>query len=374
MKANLKHYRPVTILIVLLLFAAGAGASHDQEARKTLTREFAADRNTQLEMSNRYGKIEIKTWDKPLVKMTSTVIVKASSKSKAEDRLNQIQTDMAKSGNNIRAVTTIAENNSSWWSGWWGGGSGTTMEINYEVYMPADVPSIIENKYGNIYLQDLSGKTSLNLKYGNLYAGDINNDFLLEIGYGKATVGETKNLSGTLSYSDYIGKKAGMVILTTKYSKVQLDEMAGITANSKYDTYKLGTAGSVTMTGSYDDVSFTSLQKGKFTAKYTNLSLGSVGQSLEADIDYGSLQVENLKAGFTNMKVNTDYAPVKIRGAVPCRVEISGKYFDADLGQDFIVKDKVSEGSSKRISGYKMSQRAAATITIETRYGDVTIK
>lgn len=378
MKRNLRLYRYLTAVAVftfaIVQVQAGSHALSDQESRRTVVKEFATDRNSQLEISNRYGKIDIKTWDKALVRITATVIVKASTKSKADERLNGIKTDISKTGSNIRAVTSIEEGSTSWWSGWWGSNNSASMEINYDVSMPAELAVILENKYGNIYLPDLAGKTTINLKYGNMYAGDLASDLLMDIAYGKATMGGTKSLSGALSYSDYISKKSGVVILTTKYSKVQIDELSGMTASSKYDTYKIGTADNVTVTGSYGDISLSGLKKGKFSVRYTNLNIGSLGQSLTADINYGSLQVDNLRAGFSDMTVSTGYAPVKIKGAVPCRVDISGKYFDADLGQDFIVKNKINESSSKQISGYKMSERATAQISINTRYGDVTIK
>jgi len=367
-------FKKLCVLTIMIFVAFTSQASFDGEARKTLTKEFSCDKMTRLEVSNRYGKIEVTTWDKPQIRITATVIVKAGSKAKADDRLAEISTDISKTGNNITAVTKIAESGTNWWSGWWGNNKNVSTEINYQINMPAYLEAILENKYGNIYLPDLSAKTSINLKYGNLYSGNLDNDLLIDLAYGKANVGNTKNLSGELSYSDYTGRDARVVLLTSKYSKVQLEKITSITTSSKYDTYKVGEAGNITMTGAYDDITVGMLQNAVFTVKYTNLDVGSVSQSLTADIDYGSLDVSNLKAGFSGMVITTNYAPVKIYGAVPCKVDISGKYFDADLGKDFIFKNKVSEGSIKRISGYKMSEKTSATIRIESRYGNVTLK
>jgi hypothetical protein len=373
---KISHFKSllITFVFIAIQFTTLTGKSLDFELKKNFMKEFTSDRSTVLELSNRYGKIDIKTWDKSSVKIDVTVIIKASSKSKAEDKMEQISINLAKNGSNIVGVTEIGNKEKSWWSGWTDFGNNTKMEINYEVFMPADMTSIIENKYGNVYLPDLKGKTSINLKYGNLQARDISNDLLMDISYGKATVGIVKNLSGTLSYSDYRGTAAGVVILTTKYSKVNLDNVSTLTASSKYDGYKLGSAGTVTLTGSYDDVQIQSVNTATLTTKYTGIDIASLSNTLTAEIGYGSLKIENLKTTLKNITVNSSYAPIKIYGTVPAKVDISGKYFDADLGSDFISKSNVKDGSSKTIKGFKISEKASAEIKIKTSYGDVTIR
>lgn len=370
---------PYNFIFNMLIFlgvsaTAFAAVDGDVEVKKAYNKQFSADKNTVVELSNRYGKININTWDKSEVKIDVTVIVKAGSKSKAEDKLNEISVGINKNGNNIVAVTEISSSNSSWWSGWWNGSNNVKIEINYEIFMPADLHSIIENKYGNIYLPNLKGKTSINLKYGNLQARDITNDLLMDIAYGKATVGEVNNLSGNLSYSDYRGTSAGVVILTTKYSKVHLDNAKTFTSSSKYDSYRLGTVNTLTLTGAYDDIQIGSMGTGTLNTKYSGIDISSLSSVLTSDISYGSLTIENLKTSFKSITVNTSYAPVKIYGVVPAKVEVEGKYFDADLGADFIQKHKVSEGSSKVIKGYKISDKTGAVINITSKYGDVIIR
>lgn len=373
---KISHFKSllITFVFIAIHFTTLTGKSLDFELKKNFMKEFTSDKSTVLELSNRYGKIDIKTWEKSSVKIDVTVIIKASSKSKAEDKMEQISINLAKNGSNIVGVTEIGNKEKSWWSGWTDFGNNTKMEINYEVFMPSDMTSIIENKYGNVYLPELKGKTSINLKYGNLQARDISNDLLMDISYGKATVGIVKNLSGTLSYSDYRGTAAGVVILTTKYSKVNLDNVSTLTASSKYDGYKLGSAGTVTLTGSYDDVQIQSVNTATLTTKYTGIDIASLSNTLTAEIGYGSLKIENLKTTLKNITVNSSYAPIKIYGTVPAKVDISGKYFDADLGSDFISKSNVKDGSSKTIKGFKISEKASAEIKIKTSYGDVTIR
>ncbi|MGB4960472.1 MAG: hypothetical protein WBO36_13415, partial [Saprospiraceae bacterium] len=277
-------------------------------------------------------------------------------------------------GNTVIGNTDISSTNTSWWTGWWNSSENVKMEIDYTIHMPADLHTIIENKYGNIYLPDLTGKTSINLKYGNLQAQDIANDLLMDLAYGKATVGSVKNLSGTFAYSDYRGTDGGNTVLTTKYSKVYLDNAKSVTASSKYDSYKLMNINSLTITGSYDDINIGTVATVNLTTKYTGIVINSLSSALTAEVSYGSLMIENLKTSFKKMIVNTSYAPVKIYGSVPATVEVEGKYFDAQLGADFVSKHKEVNGSNKSYKGYKGSDKTGASIIISSRYGDVIIK
>ena len=363
------------IMMSLNISALESITSLDYELKKSYSKEFPVTHNSTVELSNKYGKIDIKTWNKPSVKVDVMVIVKASDKGNAEDKMSEIAITINKVGENVVCVTDFNSSQKSWWNSLWDFGDNIKIEINYSVYMPADQRSIIENKYGNINLPDLKAKTSINLKYGNLQAQNIDGDLLMDLSYGKATITSIKNLSATMAYSDLRCTSGGNnAIITSKYSKIYIDQVKSLTTTSKYDDYNIGNANLFTMSGSYNDVKIGTLSVGTFSIKYTGLDINSVSSTLTADVSYGSLTVQNLKTSFKNMTINTSYAPIKVYGTVPCKVEVSGKYFDANLGSDFILQQKHIDNNSKTFKGYKGSDRTGASINVVSKYGDVVIK
>jgi hypothetical protein len=371
---NIKLYFIIGILSCSFSLIADP-ANLDHELKKVYSNEYSIDKSGIVELKNRYGKIDVKTWAKPSVKVEVTVIVKANNKSNAESKLKEIAISIVKKGTNVVATTEIESTNQSWWNSWWNASDNIKIEINYVVFMPSDQRSVIENKYGNIHLPDLNAKTIVNLKYGNLQAQNITDDLIMELSYGKATLGKVKNMTSTIAYSDIRCTSVEYnTILTTKYSKIYIDDSKTITASSKYDNYKIGNATTMTMTGAYNDITLGSIGSGTFTLKYTGMEINTLGSALTADVSYGSVTIQNLKTSFKKLVVNTSYAPIKVYGTVPCKVDISGKYFDANLGSDFISNNRVVDGSSKVIQGYKGSDRTNAFITITSKYGDVVIK
>jgi hypothetical protein len=346
----------------------------DHELKKYYTKEYTVNDGDKVSINNRYGKIEVKTWAKQSVKIDVHVIVKASTKSKAEEKHEEIKIYMDKTGNKVSGRTEIESSNQSWWSSWWNNDTNVKLEINYTVFMPDDLDSFLENKYGNIYLPDLKAKTNIVLKYGNLQASNMNDDCILELGYGKATFGTLKNLTATIAYSDITCTSGDAMVITSKYSKVQADQLKKLISTSKYDTYKVRTLEQLTMTGAYNDIEIGSVYNATVTLKYTGLDIDNLGGSMTADLSYGSMTIQALKNSFKKMVVSSSYAPVKIYGSVPSKIDISGKYFDASLGSDFTATKRDVDGSSKFIQGYKGSERTGASITISTSYGDVMIK
>ena len=321
-----------------------------------------------------YGKITLKTWDRSFVHIDALVTVKSNSKSKAQEKLDEIAIILKQAGNNISAVTEISSASSSWWSSWWNNSNNVDIEINYTIQLPENLRINLENKYGNIYLPDYKGKTSIILKYGNLEGRNIDNDLLLELSYGKATMGSVTNIVGDIAYSDYRGIHSNTVKITSKYSKIILDDVKTMTSSSKYDHYKLGDVASLTMTGAYDDLQISSLTSGTVNVKYSGVEISSLSNILNMDISYGSLVISNLKTSFKSMNISTSYAPIKLQGMVASKVVIDGKYCDVNTGADFIQKTKSSEGSSISLVGYKISERTSAQINITSKYGDVILK
>ena len=375
---TLKKYPFKTIFLVffsLCWFGVFAiTVTEKVELNKRVTKEFASNISTTLDVSNVYGKVTLKTWDKSSVHIDALVTVKANSKSVAQDKLDEISIILKQSGNSISALTEIESTNSSWWSSWWNGSSNVNIEISYTIQLPENLRINLENKYGNIYLPDYKGKTSIILKYGNLEGKNIENDLMLDLSYGKATMGSVNNIVGDIAYSDYRGVHSNSVKITSKYSKVLLDDIKSMTATSKYDQYKLGEVGVLTMTGAYDDLEVSSLSSGTVNVKYSGVEILSLSNSLNVDISYGSLVVSNLKTSFKNMNINTSYAPIKLHGMVAAKVVVDGKYCDVNTGADFIQKTRSSQGSSISLIGYKISERTNAQINITSKYGDVMMK
>jgi len=347
-------------------------ASSNIELKKEIVKEFPIATNTRLECTNSFGKIQLVNWNKNAVKITATIISRASKESVAKQKLEDINVNITSSDLLVKAITNISTSSSSSWFSW--GNSQAEFEINYVIFLPSYMNATLNNKYGNIYIPDHQGEVNIGLKYGRLEGGSIQNNLTLDLAYGKASVGNVHNLTSNLAYSDFRGANANIVNIQSKYSKIYLDNTIKMTTNCKYDQYNIGDVNLLNMTGAYDDVKIKNLVSANITTKYTSLIFEHLSKDLALDISYGSVRIEDICQGFDQVVINTRYAPIKIFNTGASEVLISGKYFDANTGENFIKKYSDKQNNSTTVKGFKHSERTKSKITIQSSYGDVLIK
>lgn len=85
-----------------------------QEFTKTVKKEFPINATGTVDLSNKYGKVDVHTWERDRVKIDVTIVVDARSESTAQEVFNRIQIDFSNDDSFVKAETSI-ETNKSWW-------------------------------------------------------------------------------------------------------------------------------------------------------------------------------------------------------------------------------------------------------------------
>ena len=98
-----------------------------QEFTKTIKKEFSLNANGTVNLVNKYGKIDVKTWDKSRAKIEVTIVVKAGSESHAQVVFERIRIDFSNDDSFVKAETIIESNKSSWFD--WGSSDRTEFQI-----------------------------------------------------------------------------------------------------------------------------------------------------------------------------------------------------------------------------------------------------
>ena len=119
--------------VVLSLVAGAVFAAPAQDFEKKIVDQFAIASDGEVEIINRYGKVELETWDENEVKIEVTIIVEAKSQGKADEVFERIKVNFSNTSSLVRASTDIASG--SKWDKWFGS-SSNKFEINYHVWVP----------------------------------------------------------------------------------------------------------------------------------------------------------------------------------------------------------------------------------------------
>jgi hypothetical protein len=331
-----------------------------QEVTKDFHKEFKAATGTTLNINNRYGHVDIQSWDRDQIVIDVKVTIQLSDRTRAEKLLSYIDVQFSEGENLVSAKTLIDEKFN--FSGW--GGMSRKFSIDYTVKMPAGNNLTLTNRYGDTDITTLNGLINIDIRYGNLTAGKLTRGNekpinKLKIAYGKATIDEAGWLDLYCRYThDVVITKCQAILLDSQYSGVQVSETSSVVGESRYDKIKI------------EKVKNLVLQSG-----YSAVNVGVLDKKLDFEGSYSSLSAESIPAGFESVNVDVRYMEVKLGFAESASYNLDAhtSYAGIKFREDKFKNIKhIVENSSTTLQGIAGSESApTATVKISASYGQV---
>ncbi len=280
---------------------------------KTVLKEYKVNENCDVQLSNKYGNINIISWDKDSVKIIINLNVETKSQGKTDKIFSYIDFDFTNTEYYIIAKTCFKENTGTFWNDVSDMAnvifsSGNNVEIEYEVYMPAKANLKIDNKFGNIYTTDLSGNIDILLSNGDFKANNLSGKVKIDLKFGNCVVNKLSSAKLLLGYSELELRNCGNADINSKSSKISIDKIDELKiTDSKRDKYYLD---------------FVKVLNGNSTFSYIYLT--RLCDELTFAMKYGGLSVESLANTFKIMDVNADYTDVTVslNKSLTCNVDV----------------------------------------------------
>ena len=145
-----------SILLVLLLPIFGFTADNPKEKYEkstTIKKEFKVNADALLKIKNKYGNVDIISWDKNTISIEVVITVNGSDENDVEKRLKDIYVEFDATSSEVSAKTIIEKSSSNW--SWWGRNKRLNYKINYTVKMPITNNLDLEKTFGNPFLNSL---------------------------------------------------------------------------------------------------------------------------------------------------------------------------------------------------------------------------
>lgn len=349
-------------------------ATGTQEFTRTITKDFPISATGKVSLANKYGRVEVRTWNRNRVKIEVNIIVKAKSESAADDLFDRIDIDFTNSSNFVSAETRIEPEKSSWFD--WSFSSDAEFQINYEVFLPGSVDLSLRNKYGDAFVEPIAGKVELEIKYGNIRLERLDNTLDLTLGYGSGTVVSARNVNADLGYAKLNIDDADDVSLVSKYSKVTIDNAWLVSGESKYDDIVLGKIRKMNLQAKYGNVEIREAKELNASAKYTDFKVEKLVEGGVFELQYGGLKVERLARGFSMLELKGKYADFKINvepGSsylLDAETNYAGIAYPAGLQLTY-EKDR---GGSQSVKGHVGTSGARSVIKANLDYGGLKVR
>ncbi len=347
-------------LLILAVFGLMVNAVQAQEVTKEFRKEYSADKNTIVEINNKYGNVVISNWDNDKVEIYVKVTIELPDRSRAEKLINLIDVEFLESENRVSARTVIDQKFT--FSGW--GIPGRKFSINYAVKMPYYCNLELINRYGNTDIDEIRGYINLDIKYGNLTITRLTRDDekplnKISLSYGKGLVKEAGWLDIYLRYASLFElPTTRALLLDSRYSKIKADQISSYVGVSKYDNIQIGKINNLV------------LETG-----YTTLNVEYLEKKLQVYGSYGSVSINYVPQNFQSIDIDTRYTGVRIGIDKDANYKLKGhtSYSSIKFNEDnFVVRKRIIDNNSSEIEGIVGDEKLAqATINISSSYGSV---
>ncbi len=341
-----------SLLIALACFAFIGTSAAKEKAQKEFNESWAVGSVESLSISNKYGEIKINNEGGNDVTIDVLVTVEAGTQSKATKMIELIDVKFSKSGGMVKAVTEINKNFKS----------AGDFSIDYTVNIPSDKNLVINNKFGNLFVNELTAKGEFNIKYGHMTAnsivGSTTNDIIVNLDYGKLHIEE---LSGAM--------------VNSKYSKFLMGEVGDLQLNSKYSTYNIEELDNINVQSKYDNFSVEEVGSFKASTQYTSVKIEELSDQFISENGYGAIKIEEISDEFKLIKISNSYGGISlgIDSEASYEVDASCDYCNIVYDSERFSGDRFDKNHSKSIKG-TIGSGGSAKVIVKSRYGSIKLK
>lgn len=357
------HFRPILIAVLcialcpLLTLANTNPFKGKITKEKTVKKEFTVAENALLKVSNKYGNLNISSWNENRILIEVHIQTNGNNEEKVQNKLDEISIAFDASTSSVSAKTVFGEEKSSW--GWnWGKHNDVNMQINYTIKLPVKNSINLINDYGNIVLDRIDGHAKINCDYGRLDLGELrgrNNDLTFDY-TSKSKIGYMHSGEIRADYSEIHIEKAGNLNITADYTNVRIDEMENLQYNGDYGNLDVGAAQQVDGNGDY-----------------VSIALGTISGNIDINTDYGAIAIADLTADPKTVTMRTNYTGVKIgyQEGYHFNFDITTRYAGVSGKDAFEFTHTSENGNAKEYRGYHGSNATENHVRLHSDYGGI---
>lgn len=361
------------LLSLLLLVSFGVQAEGEAgEVVRNFTKTFDVSPSTLVFINAFDTELDLDTWDGNTVEVSIRLVIHAKDKAEAELFADQAAPTLTMGGdqitisNQICARKTVVNNGVT--KIWFQDGNGKITIEDYHYSMTIKMPKVnplqLKSHYSALSIEDLAGKVDLNLMDCDLRAGDMTGGGKIKARYGESACGDLTSITsfelfeeefscgqmGNPSlysrYSDIRCGKADRIDLKSFDDDIYLEQVNVLRGKASYSKLQLKSGEELDLELFETDIDGEDWSRVDLEAKYSKIELHHVGEldvedfenkydiqrvgSLEADTKYSKFEIGQL-----TQELDFDGFDAKIEveqlDATVTVLRVKGKYLDVEL-------------------------------------------
>ncbi|MEP5612679.1 MAG: hypothetical protein ABJP45_10545 [Cyclobacteriaceae bacterium] len=341
-------------LALLLFVTASVGWGKDQtEKKKVVEKSYNVDPTTLLDIENKFGRIEINSWDKSEFSIRVEIIGKSRNDERAQRIIDNIDIDISEGSEQISFETTLGKSKNR---------DNDGFEVNYTISMPEINPLEIRNSFGDVLMGDRAGDLDIHVSYGSMRVGDVAGSTDLKLSFGSGEINNIQDGDLVIKYSDFNIESAKELELNQGFSDVEIGEVQELDLTSKYGDVEVDKASAIDA-----DIHFSGFEIEELTGK------------LEMEASYlGDFRIRRLAKTFTLVDIEGKFGSYEIGLEPGLNANIEAEFSFADLKSysdlDIDFHYRVKESNKSIYKGKIGSGDDGKLIRIDSSYGNLRLK
>jgi len=326
---------------------------------KRIEKTFKTVSNIKIE--TRYGKLQIKNWEKDQISFNVLVRAEGSNENKNETILENVTIDFTEGNDLLTAKTIFGDfftfkklGNSLFNKG--------KIKIIYTVNVPSYVNIDIAQRNGDVFIDSHEGKLTLNQTNGNFTAGTLNGENNIKISKVDFKV---ENLA-----------KSDMEIANCD---VKFENADKITVDSHDSDYHINVIDNLSIKSARDKIDIKEIEY--LYGSSSNLSKIEVAQ-LGGEIDFdlrlkSQLNVFNVNNMFSFIKIDSKLSSVGLSFMEGCNMEykITHKAIKFDNSAEFSLNNKSTGNKNEYVAEGKIGDKKTfSKLTIRANNGKIRLQ
>ncbi|RPI44588.1 MAG: hypothetical protein EHM46_02680 [Bacteroidetes bacterium] len=174
-------------------------------------------------------------------------------------------------------------------------GSNKRVEVNYMVRVPRYLDVVIQNKFGDIFMDDLDGRVDIDLSNGVLKAHHLEGNSAISLSFANGMINALGSATMNVSYTDLTLGSANQLDVESRSSEIRLERANVVKINSRRDRYHL------------QEVEYL-YGNGDFTQVW----IYDFIRESDLYMKYGELTIGHILPGFNRIYVQSDYTDVSL--------------------------------------------------------------
>jgi hypothetical protein len=293
------NYKTIILMLLAGLVSLSLLAQGETETRSFM-KTVPAGKMSKLELANKYGSIQVSTWDKDSASVRVELKAYATNREKLRKMFDGVTINFTEAKELLKVQTNFTQSISMLFENFKGMTSkyityDSKMEINYYVYVPDYISLSIDSKYGDVFIEDLTGEASVSVSNGSLKAGNVGRESSFNLSFCDATLGKIAT-----------GK------ITASFSEVTLSDTEDLTVSSVSSKYEIRKAGSLDIDSRRDKFFIDNIGTLKGNSYFTEFRIDMLDREIFLTTRYGNLNAELITKEFKSININSGYTDIEL--------------------------------------------------------------